>query len=133
MRRRPLRIEDAEQSSTDGVDSLSRQRLQLGIQLPNFVELLKSSLEKHGGCKGAEGVILFVIETLEGVNVGGISFHSRDEKDGRFSFGSGPADRAAISVCPVVAGDGSLRWPGFEGQVCLGPALGALDQEIAEA
>ena len=87
VRLRPLRIEDAEQSFINSLDSPSRQLLQLGIELPTSVEILRSSLEKYAGCKDADGVILFVIENHEGVNVGGISWHSRDQKNGTFSFG----------------------------------------------
>jgi RimJ/RimL family protein N-acetyltransferase len=87
VRLRPLRIEDAEQSFINSLDSPSRQVLQLGIELPTSVELLRSSLEKYVGCKDADGLILFVIENLEGVDVGGISLHSRDQKNGTFSFG----------------------------------------------
>jgi RimJ/RimL family protein N-acetyltransferase len=87
VRLRPLRIEDAEQSFIDSLDSPSRQLLQLGIELPTSVEFLRSALEKYVGCKDADGVIVFAIENLEGVNVGGLSLHSRDQKNGRFSFG----------------------------------------------
>lgn len=87
VRLRPLRIEDAEQGFIDSLDSPSRQLLQLGIELPTSVEILRSSLEKYVGCKDADGLILFVIENLEGVDVGGISLHSRDQKNGIFSFG----------------------------------------------
>jgi RimJ/RimL family protein N-acetyltransferase len=87
VRLRPLRIEDAEQSFKSSLDSPTRQSLQLGIELPTSLEILKSSLEKYVGCKDADGVIIFVIENLEGVNVGGISWHSRHRKNGTFSFG----------------------------------------------
>lgn len=87
VRLRPLRIEDAEQGFANSLDSPSRQLLQLGIELPTSVELLKAKLEKYAGCKEADGVILFTVENLEGVNVGGISLHSCDEKNGVFSFG----------------------------------------------
>jgi RimJ/RimL family protein N-acetyltransferase len=87
VRLRPLRIEDAEQRFINSLDSPSRQILQLGIELPTSAELQKSALEKYVGCKDADGVIIFAIENLEGVNVGGISLHSRDEKNGLFSFG----------------------------------------------
>jgi RimJ/RimL family protein N-acetyltransferase len=86
-RLRPLRIEDAEQSFINSLDSPSRQVLQLGIELPTSVELLRSSLEKYIGCKDADGVIVFVIENLEGIDVGSISLHSSDQKNGTFSFG----------------------------------------------
>jgi RimJ/RimL family protein N-acetyltransferase len=87
VRLRPLQIEDAEQGFMNSLDSPSRQLLQLGIELPTSVEILRSSLEKYVGCKDADGIIVFVIETHEGVNVGGISLHSRDQKNGTFSFG----------------------------------------------
>ena len=87
VRLRPLRIEDAEHSFITSLDSPSRRMLQLGIELPTSVELLRSSLEKYVGCKDADGMILFVIENLEGVNVGGISWHTREQKNGTFSFG----------------------------------------------
>ena len=87
VRLRPLRIEDAEQSFIDSLDSPSRQVLQMGIELPTSIELQRASLEKYVGCRDTDGVIVFVIETIEGLNVGGISLHSRDEKNGQFSFG----------------------------------------------
>jgi RimJ/RimL family protein N-acetyltransferase len=87
VRLRPLRFEDAEQGFVDSLDSPSRQLLQLGIELPTSVELLKSSMEKYVGCQDANGVIIFAIENPEGVDVGGLSYHSRDRKNGTFSFG----------------------------------------------
>ena len=87
VRLRPLRIEDAEQSFVNSFDSPSRQFLQLGVELPNSMELQRTTLEKYVGCKDADGVIVFAIENLAGEYVGGISLHSRDEKNGLFSFG----------------------------------------------
>ncbi len=87
VRLRPLRIDDAEQSFISSLDSPSRQLLQLGIELPTSVALLKVTLEKYVSCKDADGVIVFAIENLEGEHIGGISLHSRDEKNGLFSFG----------------------------------------------
>ncbi len=87
IRLRPLRLDDAEQSFLNSFDSPSRQVLQLGIELPTSVELLKKSLEKYAGCKDANGVIIFIIETHQGVDVGGLSLHSRSEKNGTFGFG----------------------------------------------
>jgi RimJ/RimL family protein N-acetyltransferase len=84
---RPLRIEDAEQSFASSLDSPSRQLLQLGIELPTSVELMRTTLEKYVGCKDADGVIIFAIENLKGDHVGGISLHSRHEKNGTFGFG----------------------------------------------
>lgn len=87
VRLRPLRIDDAEGAFADSLDSPSRRVLQLGIELPTSVELLKSSLEKFTGCKDTDGIIIFTIETHTGEDVGGISVHSRDRKNGIFGFG----------------------------------------------
>ena len=87
VRLRPLRIEDAEQSFAGSLDSPSRQLLQLGIELPTSVELLKQKLEKYAGCKESDGVVVFAIESLDEVCLGGVSLHSCDDKNGVFSFG----------------------------------------------
>lgn len=87
VRLRPLSVEDAEQGFVNSLDSPTRQVLQLGIELPTSVEKERTVLEKSVDCKDADGVIVFAIETLEGVNVGGISYHNRDRKNGTFSFG----------------------------------------------
>ena len=87
VRLRPVRVEDAETAFAASLDSPSRRILQLGIELPTSVELLRSSLEKYVGCQDADGVILFTIETLEGEAVGGISLHTRNRKNGTFGFG----------------------------------------------
>jgi RimJ/RimL family protein N-acetyltransferase len=87
VRLRPLRIEDAEKSFIDSLDSPSRQVLQLGIELPTTVALQETALEKYIGCKETNGTIVFAIETLACEMIGGISLHSKDEKNGVFSFG----------------------------------------------
>jgi RimJ/RimL family protein N-acetyltransferase len=87
VRLRPLRSEDAEQSFAGSLDSPSRQVLQLGIELPSSLELQRASLEAYVGCKEVDGVIVFAVETLAGEYLGGLSLHSRDEKNGLFSFG----------------------------------------------
>src|SRR5262245_37333696 len=87
VRLRPMRIEDAEQSFVSSLDSPSRRLLQLGIELPTSVDLLKGKWERYVGCKEADGVIVFSVDNLDGITVGGISLHSCDEKNGVFSFG----------------------------------------------
>jgi len=87
VRLRPLRLEDAEDSFVASLDSPSRQVLQLGIELPASVEALRKSLEKWVDCQDSSGVIVFAIESLVGEHVGGISYHSRDRRNGVFSFG----------------------------------------------
>jgi RimJ/RimL family protein N-acetyltransferase len=87
VRLRPLRLEDAEDAFAGMLDSPTRRDLQLGIELPTSLEALRASLEKWVDCKEADGAIVFTIETLDGERVGGISLHSRDRKNGVFSFG----------------------------------------------
>jgi len=86
IRLRPLRTDDAERSFTGTLDSPARRLLALGIELPTSVELLRPFLEKRAGCQDTQGEIIFAIETLEGVHVGGIALHSRDDKNGTFGF-----------------------------------------------
>ncbi len=87
VRLRPVRKTDAGKSFATFLDSPSRRALQLGVELPTSVELIEESLEKYRGCKEGDGPILFRIETFEGEDVGGISLHSRDKRNGVFSFG----------------------------------------------
>ncbi|MBT4500438.1 MAG: GNAT family N-acetyltransferase [Gemmatimonadetes bacterium] len=87
VRLRPLKVEDAEQCYINSLDSPSRQVMQLGVELPTSAEILKEFLGKYAGCKDVDGLIIFTIENLEGADAGGISLHSRDLKNGTFSFG----------------------------------------------
>jgi RimJ/RimL family protein N-acetyltransferase len=87
VRLRPFRKEDSLKAFEDSLDSPSRRLLQLGIELPTSTELLEESMEKWLGCRDADGVIIFAIESLDGEDVGDISYHSRSRKNGTFSFG----------------------------------------------
>ena len=87
IRLRPVRADDAEQVYQDNLDSPSRQLLQLGIELPTSVELLREFLSKYSGCKDVDGVIIMAVETHDGEFVGGISLHTRSPKNGTFGFG----------------------------------------------
>lgn len=87
VRLRPLSIDDAECAYIGMLDSPSRQVLQLGIEIPHSIERWQKFLDKFADCKDVEGIIIFAIEDLEGNNVGGISYHSRNRKNGTFSMG----------------------------------------------
>jgi len=87
VRLRGLRPEDAEAAYANSLDSPGRQVLQLGVELPTSIEALRIELEKRAHCRDVDGVIVFAIETLSGRYVGGISLHSRNEKNGTFGFG----------------------------------------------
>jgi RimJ/RimL family protein N-acetyltransferase len=84
---RPWRLEDAQQSFIDSHDGPTRLFLQLGVELPTSLEAQRAALEKYIDCKDADGIILFAIENHAGEHVGGISFHSRNRKNGTFGFG----------------------------------------------
>ncbi len=86
-RLRPFRLEDAELRFTASLDSPTRQAHMGGIELPTSVERQKAWLEKVAGCQDSGGMILFATENLAGVTVGWLSLHSRDQKNGTFSFG----------------------------------------------
>ena len=87
VRLRPFRLEDAERRFIASLDSPTRQAHQDGIELPTSVELQKAWLEKVAGCQDHGGMVLFATETLAGDTIGWVSLHSRDQKNGTFSFG----------------------------------------------
>jgi RimJ/RimL family protein N-acetyltransferase len=86
-RLRPFRLEDAELRFMASLDSPTRQAHMGGIELPTSLELQKAWLEKVAGCHDTGSIILFATENLAGVTVGWVSLHSRDQKNGTFSFG----------------------------------------------
>ena len=86
-RLRPLTAEDAEKGWESMLDSPSRQVLQDGIELPMTLDFRREQMARRANCQDDGGLILFAIENLEGEYVGGLSYHSRDRKNGNFSFG----------------------------------------------
>jgi RimJ/RimL family protein N-acetyltransferase len=86
-RLRPFRLEDADLRFLASLDSPTRQAHQGGIELPTSVELQQAWLEKVAGCQDHGGLILFAAENLAGDTIGWVSLHSRDPKNGTFSFG----------------------------------------------
>ena len=86
-RLRPFRLEDADLRFKASLDSPTRQAHADGIELPTSVELQRAWLEKVSGCQDDGSIVLFATENLAGVTVGWISLHSRDPKNGTFSFG----------------------------------------------
>lgn len=87
MRIRGVRESDAEQTWINRLDTPSRQLLQLGAELPVTVEFLRDRLASLADCRDVNGLVLFTIENLDGEDVGGLSWHTRDLHHGTFSFG----------------------------------------------
>lgn len=85
IRLRPWRLEDAELRFMTSLDSPTLALHEDGITLPTSVDLQKEWLEKAAGFKDA-GMIRFPMENLDGVTVGWITMHSRDQKNGTFGF-----------------------------------------------
>ena len=86
-RLRPFRVEDAGLRFKASLDSPTRQAHADGIELPTSVELQKAWLEQVSGCQDHGGMVLFATENLPGDTIGWISLHSRNQKNGTFSFG----------------------------------------------
>lgn len=86
-RLRPVSPDDAEGIWRDRLDSPGRQMLQLGVELPASLGQLRDRLTQFADSRDNEGLILLTIENLAGQSVGGLSYHSRDRKNGNFSFG----------------------------------------------
>ena len=85
-RLRPLRADDAEAVYQARFDSPARQLLQLGVELPGDIEAMRDWVSERAGGRDTNGLILFAIENLAGEYVGGLSYHSRDRKNGNFSL-----------------------------------------------
>ncbi len=85
-RLRPFRLEDAELRFMASLDSLTRQMHQDGIELPTSVELQKEWLQKVVDGKD-DSMIRFAMDNLDGVTIGWVTLHSRDQKNGTFGFG----------------------------------------------
>lgn len=86
VRLRPWRLDDADLRFMALLDSPTVAQYQDGIELPTTVEHQKEWLEKIAGSKDSD-MIRFAMETLDGVTVGWITLHSRDQKNGTFGFG----------------------------------------------
>lgn len=86
VRLRPWRLEDAELRFMSTFDSQTVALHQDGIELPSTLESQQAWLEKVTSGSD-DSMIRFVMENSEGVTVGWITMHSRDQKNGTFGFG----------------------------------------------
>lgn len=86
IRLRPWRLDDAELRYRGSLDSPAVAFYQDGIELPTSIELQRQWLEKAVDLKSSD-MLRLAIETLDGITVGWITMHSRDQKNGTFGFG----------------------------------------------
>ncbi len=61
--------------------------MNFGVELPKTEEMDREFVREYVDFKGAEGRIMFAIDSLEGEHVGGINLNSLDYKNGTFSVG----------------------------------------------
>ncbi len=87
VRLRGLGEEDAELAFNDRLDSTARQLLQGGIELPTSIEHMREAITKYSDCRDVDGLVLFSIIDPSSQRAGVLSLHSRDLKNGTFSFG----------------------------------------------
>jgi RimJ/RimL family protein N-acetyltransferase/enamine deaminase RidA (YjgF/YER057c/UK114 family) len=87
IRLRPVRSQDWEAIYQEATDTQGIRLMNLGVELPASPEMAQAWTEKYADCKDTDGFIIYSIETLAGELVGGITLHSRDDKNGKFSFG----------------------------------------------
>ena len=87
VRLRPVRSQDWEMWYQEATDTEGIRLTNLGVALPASPEMAPAWTEKYADCRDPDGFIIYSIETLAGELVGGITLHSRDDKNGKFSFG----------------------------------------------
>ena len=87
IRLRPFQASDYDLIYKEQVDSEGVRVLQCGIELPRSQEMDKTFADQFVNFKDVNRAIMFSIETLKGDLVGGINIHSKDPKNGTFSFG----------------------------------------------
>ena len=85
-RLRPWKLEDAELRFMASLDSPTLALHEDGITLPTSVELQKERLEKTANFNASD-MLRLAMENLDGVTVGWVTLHSRDQKNGTFGFG----------------------------------------------
>jgi RimJ/RimL family protein N-acetyltransferase len=87
VRLRASTFEDWENSFPDYFDSEGRFLLEEHIELPPVAETVQEESRKYANFNQETGRIMFTIETLEGIAVGGLNLNSIDERNGTFSIG----------------------------------------------
>lgn len=86
VRLRAIQTEDWEGHYYNRFDTPGRRLLECAVELPPTVAEAKSFVEQNIDFSNP-GRMMFTIETLQGVNVGGINLNHIDERNGTFSIG----------------------------------------------
>ena len=88
VRLRPMKEKDALLAVKEYTDSEAERCLNYGIPLPKTIKEAKEFAKRYSDFKHSDERIMFSIETLRGVLVGGINIHSMNKKNGTFQTGS---------------------------------------------
>ncbi len=89
IRLRPIRPEDWESDYMGKFDTPARRLLECTTELPPTMTECRKFAEENAEFLSKNGRIMFTIETVEGLAVGGINLNSIDERNGTFSIGIG--------------------------------------------
>ncbi|MGO4184249.1 GNAT family N-acetyltransferase [Paenibacillus sp. TAF43_2] len=87
IRLRGISLEDWESCYVSGYDTPARRLLECTIELPPTISEAKRFVEENTDFSSTNSRIMFTIEDLNGVSVGGINLNSIDERNGTFSIG----------------------------------------------
>lgn len=87
IRLRPIRPEDWEFDYMGRFDTPARRLLECTTELPPTMTECRKFAEENAEFLSTNGRIMFTIETVEGLAVGGINLNSIDERNGTFSIG----------------------------------------------
>ncbi len=87
VRLRALIFEDWEDGYPNYFDSQARFLLQEEMELPPVIATVQEEYRKFANFNQATGRIMFTIENLNGIPVGGLNLNSINERNGTFSIG----------------------------------------------
>lgn len=87
VRLRAVVAEDWERAYHNLFDSQARRMLQYEIELPPVPACVQEANQKWVGFDPTTGRLMFTVETLEGVAVGGLNLGSINERNGTFHIG----------------------------------------------
>lgn len=87
VRLRAATFEDWEDEYRNDFDSTARLFLEEEIELPPVAATVQEQYQKLADFNQETGRLMFTIETLDGIAVGGLNLNSINERNGTFSIG----------------------------------------------
>lgn len=87
VRLRAITFEDWEDAYVNNFDSKARLLLQAEMELPPVATTVQEQYRNFADFNKETGRLMFAVETLDGISVGGLNLHSIDERNGTFGIG----------------------------------------------